>query len=114
MDHAGSKDRPGSSASGLGPASVSLDGACRMKCDPIDADRINLFALVSYIPNPLGEFLDRLRKELVAGCNPHAHVTVLPPRPLYVDPQTSMRALETNLDRFSPFQVEIERVQVFK
>jgi 2'-5' RNA ligase len=85
-----------------------------MKCDPIDADRINLFALVSYIPNRLGEFLDRLRKELVAGCNPHAHVTVLPPRPLYVDPQMSMRSIETNLDGFSPFQVEIEGIQVFK
>ena len=46
------------------------------------AQRINLFALVVYIPDPLAGFLDDLRKELVANCLPRAHVTILPPRPL--------------------------------
>ncbi len=45
----------------------------------------NQFALVSYIPDPLGNFLDRLRLDLVPGCSPHAHVTVLPPRPICAD-----------------------------
>ena len=54
-----------------------------MNCGPKnDADRMNLYALVSYIPGALGEFLDRLREELVAGCDPHAHITALPPRPI--------------------------------
>ena len=47
--------------------------------------RLNIFALVIYIPDPLGGFLDDLRRELTPGCNPHAHISVLPPRPLNVD-----------------------------
>ena len=45
-------------------------------------ERLNVFALVVYIPGPLGVFLDELRRELVPHYNPHAHVSVLPPRPL--------------------------------
>ena len=56
--------------------------------------RLNVFALVIYIPDPLGRFLDDLRTELVPGCNPHAHVSVLPPRPLAVDWQVAERAGE--------------------
>ncbi len=51
--------------------------------------RLNVFALVIYIPDPLGRFLDDLRTALVPGCNPHAHVSVLPPRPLAVDWQVA-------------------------
>jgi hypothetical protein len=47
--------------------------------------RLNVFALVIYIGDPLGRFLDDLRRELSPQCNPHAHVSVLPPRPLSVD-----------------------------
>jgi len=36
--------------------------------DPAAWDRINSFALVSYIPEPLAGFLDRLRQELVPNC----------------------------------------------
>ena len=48
-------------------------------------ERLNVFALVIYIPDPLGLVLDDLRRELVPTYNPHAHVSVLPPRPLAVD-----------------------------
>ena len=50
--------------------------------DPAAWDRINSFALVSYIPEPLAGFLDRLRQELVPNCFLRAHVTILPPRPI--------------------------------
>jgi 2'-5' RNA ligase len=47
------------------------------------AGRINSFALVTYIPDPLGSFLDRLRVELEPNTlSPKAHVTILPPRRL--------------------------------
>jgi 2'-5' RNA ligase len=85
-----------------------------MTCDPIETDRINLFALVSYIPGELGDFLDRLREELVAGCNPHAHVTVLPPRPLHCDVETNKRTIEEAIDGFSPFRAVIEGVRLFQ
>ena len=53
-----------------------------MLCDTREQDGVNSYALVSYIPDPLRRFLDDLRRELVPGCVPAAHVTVLPPRPL--------------------------------
>ena len=40
-------------------------------------DRINSFALVTYIPEPLAGFLDRLRQELVPNCFLRAHATIL-------------------------------------
>ena len=85
-----------------------------MMPDPADTDRNNLFALVSYIPGALGEFLDRLREELVAGCKPHAHVTILPPRSTTADLQTNSRTIEDRLDSFGSFQVRLTGVQIFK
>lgn len=85
-----------------------------MICDPIDMDRINLFALVSYIPGALGDFLDRLREEFVEGCKPHAHVTILPPRPITGDLPTNCRTIEDRLDGFGPFQVDLTGVRIFK
>ena len=43
----------------------------RPRADPAD-ERLNVFALVIYIPDPLGQFLDDLRRELVPHYNPHA------------------------------------------
>jgi len=77
-------------------------------------DRLNQVALVSYIPGALGEFLDRLREELVAGCKPHAHVTVLPPRPTTADLQANSRTIEEGLDGFAPFQVDLIEVRIFQ
>ena len=54
-----------------------------------EEERLNVYALVIYIPDPLGRFLDHLRRELVPAYKPHAHVSVLPPRPLFVDWQTA-------------------------
>ncbi len=71
--------------------------------------RLNVFALVIYIPDPLGRFLDDLRKELVPGCNPHAHVSVLPPRPLAVDWRVASEQVHRCAASRSPFEVTLER-----
>jgi hypothetical protein len=47
--------------------------------------RPDIFGLIIYVPNPLAGFLDGLRKDLVPGCNPRAHLTVLPPGGLDCD-----------------------------
>ena len=76
---------------------------------------LNVFALVIYIPDPLGGFLDELRRKLVPGCNPHAHVSVLPPRPLPV-PEDWPRAVEEArilAENWNPFRVEATSIQVF-
>jgi 2'-5' RNA ligase len=76
-------------------------------------DLVNNFALVTYLPDPLGKFLDDLRRELVPGCAPHAHVTILPPRPLSATPQVAIDTVRSLISEFAPFEIELGGVQVF-
>uniref|UniRef100_Q01UA6 2',5' RNA ligase n=1 Tax=Solibacter usitatus (strain Ellin6076) TaxID=234267 RepID=Q01UA6_SOLUE len=75
--------------------------------------RLNVFALVVYIPDPLGRFLDDLRKELVPGCNPHAHVSMLPPRPLAVDWQVASEQVRRCAAAHAPFEVTLGAIRRF-
>src|SRR5436190_22525291 len=77
------------------------------------AARINLFALVVYIPDPLGGFLDDLRRELVPGCLPHAHVTILPPRPLGQDIGAAIEQARSIVSEFAPFEIVAGEVEIF-
>jgi 2'-5' RNA ligase len=77
------------------------------------AGRINLFALVVYIPDPLARFLDDLRKELVPGCLPHAHVTILPPRPLCHDIAAATEQAQSVVSEFAPFEIVAGDVEIF-
>src|SRR5580765_4520775 len=75
--------------------------------------RLNVFALVIYIPDPLGRFLDDLRRELVPGCNPHAHVSVLPPRPIAVDwREASAQVCRCAAER-PPFEITLGAIRRF-
>ena len=76
-------------------------------------ERLNVFALVIYIPDPLGKFLDDLRRILVPGCNPHAHVSLLPPRPLAVDWPVASDKVRTVLNGCTPFEVELTGIEIF-
>lgn len=76
-------------------------------------ERLNVFALVIYIPDPLGISLDDLRRELVPSYNPHAHVSVLPPRPLAVDWKTASDQARALAEGWAPFDVELTGLQVF-
>ena len=77
------------------------------------ANGLNVFALVIYIPDPLGKFLDDLRRELVPGCSPHAHVSVLPPRPLSVEVEVACAQARIAAEQFEPFEVEAADIDVF-
>jgi 2'-5' RNA ligase len=74
---------------------------------------VNSFALVSYIPDPLGAFLDRLRNDLVSECHAKAHVTVLPPRPLFCPSTDAWDQMQKRMHDFAPFRVELGEIQVF-
>ena len=76
-------------------------------------ERPNLYALVIYLPPPLGGFLDDLRREMVPGCNPHAHVSVLPPRPLPLAPEAGIAESRRIVAGFSPFDIELGVIEVF-
>jgi 2'-5' RNA ligase len=81
--------------------------------DPAAWDRINSFALVSYIPEPLAGCLDRLRQELVPNCFLRAHVTILPPRPISTKPAAAWGTIRTLAPRFAPFDVDLTEMEVF-
>jgi len=74
---------------------------------------LNIFALVVYIPNPLGLFLDDLRRELVPHYDPHAHVSVLPPRPLAVDWRVASEQARNLIEGWTPFDIELGSIQRF-
>src|SRR6516162_7085688 len=80
---------------------------------PDGGERQNLFALVIYIPDPLGSFLDDLRRELVPGCNPHAHVSVLPPRSLAVDWPVAGDQVRDCANKWKPFEITLGGIQRF-
>src|SRR5437868_6211052 len=87
--------------------SVNCNGALRA-----GMEKLNQFALVIYIPDPLARFLDELRLELVAGCRPRAHVTVLPPRPLQ-DVRSALEQARIMAPEFPPFEIKAGDVEVF-
>src|SRR5690348_13580417 len=71
------------------------------------------FALVIYIPDPLGRFLDTLRLELAPGCKPHAHVSVLPPRTLSCPWRPVAERARAAAEEFPAFQVEMDGISTF-
>jgi len=89
--------------------SNSTEGSVHMPPE----ERLNVFALVTYIPGPLGQFLDDMRRELVPGCNPHAHVSLLPPRPLAVDWPVASEQVSRILNSWNPFEIELTGIDVF-
>ena len=66
-----------------------------------------------YLPEPLGRFLDDLRCELVPQDKPHAHVSVLPPRPLAVDWLIASEQVRSLTETWSPFEIELTNIEVF-
>jgi 2'-5' RNA ligase len=91
-----------------------------MGSDPSEAhclvpaeERLNVFALVIYIADPLGRFLDDLRRELAPDYNPHAHVSVLPPRPLAVDWTEASEQARALTEGWTPFDVELTEISIF-
>lgn len=75
--------------------------------------RLNIFALVIYIPDTLGRFLDDLRRDLVPQYKPRAHVSVLPPRPLTVDWRLASEELRGVVETWSPFEIDLTRIEIF-
>jgi 2'-5' RNA ligase len=77
-------------------------------------EQAGAYALVAYVPPPLGRFLDHLRAELVPGSDARSHVTVLPPRRIAGTEDEARVQLEADIKRLSPFEVNLSGVQVFQ
>ena len=72
------------------------------------------YALVAYVRNPVGEFVESLRRELHPEL-PHlaAHLTILPPRPLKGSERAALELLEDLCGQVSPFAVSLGDVEKF-
>ena len=75
--------------------------------------RINSYALVSYLPDPLAAFLNRVRNGITGDSVARAHVTVLPPRPLWVDPELVWDTTKSLLQELPAFTVDLGEVEIF-
>jgi len=74
---------------------------------------INVYALVTYIPDPLGKFLDDVRRILTPGCNPRAHVTLMPPRPISDTVSQSVHQIEDCTQSLEAFELQATSIGVF-
>jgi 2'-5' RNA ligase len=71
------------------------------------------FALVTYIPEPLGLFLKELRKRLPGHEDPQAHITLLPPRRLKYGLDAVSQTARRVLNQFEPFDIALSAVKAF-
>ncbi len=72
------------------------------------------YALVTYVRNPVGEFVEQLRRELhPAVAHMAAHLTILPPRDLRGTEAEALEFLEEACGRVVPFNVELGDVETF-
>jgi 2'-5' RNA ligase len=72
------------------------------------------YALVAYVKNPIGEFVENLRRELHPDL-PHlaAHLTILPPRCLPGSESSALQMLERICSLTEPFEVSLGEVETF-
>lgn len=72
------------------------------------------YALVAYVRNSVGEFVENLRRELHPDL-PHlaSHVTILPPRPILGDESAALEVTEEVCARTLPFEITLGEVETF-
>jgi 2'-5' RNA ligase len=72
------------------------------------------YALVAYLRNPVGEFVEHLRSQLHPE-HPHlaAHLTVLPPRILHGSELDAREILDDVCSQVEPFSVTLGEVETF-
>ena len=74
---------------------------------------INQYGLVAYIDGKLGDFLLKLRQEIVPGCKLRSHVSILPPRPLAGSEAEATRFIQAGGRHHAAFQVNLDQIEVF-
>jgi 2'-5' RNA ligase len=78
-------------------------------------DRLNEYAVVTYVPAPLGPYLDNMRKELAPWMLPgRSHVTVLQPRPISSDASAVCEGIREWVSEIQAFEIGTSSVEVFE
>ena len=70
-------------------------------------------ALVTYLPDPLGAFLTKLRCYFPGEDQPEAHITLLPPRALTLPLKAASQLISQALDGIKPFELELGQIKAF-
>jgi 2'-5' RNA ligase len=72
------------------------------------------YALVTYVRNPVGEFVEQLRRELhPTMAHMAAHLTILPPRELTGTEASALEFLDQACGHIVPFSVGLGEVETF-
>jgi 2'-5' RNA ligase len=72
------------------------------------------YALVAYVKSPVGEFVENLRRELHPALPQFsAHLTLLPPRPLYGTETAALQVLSKVCGQTEPFEVTLGEMESF-
>ncbi len=75
---------------------------------------INSFAVVSYLDNCIEDLVERVRQEVMPGSPLRAHITVLPPRPLFVPTPDAIAQCREIAGRSGAFEVRLGSVDLFE
>lgn len=84
-----------------------------MSPGPDGVEYLDSFALVSYLPESLSQFLDKLRSDLVPNCFLRAHVTILPPRQIKSSPEEARQELRDTVYNLDPIDIELSEIEIF-
>jgi 2'-5' RNA ligase len=68
------------------------------------------FAVVCYVPEPLGSAIGKLAHDLCGVARPEAHITILPPRPLRRSLDETSHIVRSTLERVPAFEVGLTDV----
>ncbi len=72
------------------------------------------YAAVAYVRNPVGIFVEELRRELHSShTHADAHITILPPRPLMGTEEHAIEVLQEICSAAQPFEITIGDVETF-
>jgi len=73
-----------------------------------------LYAAVAYVRNPVGTFVEELRREFhPSHTHADAHITILPPRPLMGTEEEAMELLQDVCATARPFDISLGDVESF-
>jgi 2'-5' RNA ligase len=72
------------------------------------------YALVAYVHNALGQFVEEMRRDLhPEHAHLAAHITILPPRRLTIPEHDAIQLLQRVLSATDAFEVSLDRVESF-
>ncbi len=77
-------------------------------------DRLNFYAVVTYLSGPVAKFVDELRRDFTPDCPHRAHVTVLPPRALTAGTEEAIAHCRRVSKEIEPFEIGLCSVDLFE